>query len=357
MSVYLKLIFVGVLCLNSSPSLAQVKQPKPEADARLKGPAKPSSKVWMSGVAARVNREVITVADVWTAVGVGKLVSMNPAARKRVYEMTLRRLIFEKINDSAVAEMKFQLSEFDKRSFVEQRKESLGGEEAYREFLNEEGQTEQEFVQEFVNQYKRSYYLRSVGGAIGALSATVRPEHNIQPNPQQVRAFYKKNLETRFTVGKLARLRYLVITNRQAGSAEKAKQMVDSTRAALLTGADFATLARRVTKGTGKGVGDVVEIGGGGEDSLPVPEAVEEAAWDLPIGAISEPIKFRRGYYLVKVEQRLPERVRPFSEVQASILLELRNENIKRATIKVQRKLLKRSYIYPERYKRLLMQQ
>lgn len=61
-----------------------------------------------------------------------------------------------------------------------------------------------------------------------------------------------------------------------------------------------------------------------------VPE-FEEAAFSLPIGVVSEPVKTQFGYHLIKVEKKNESKVSPFGEVKESIKNELlqKRQNMK----------------------------
>lgn len=56
-----------------------------------------------------------------------------------------------------------------------------------------------------------------------------------------------------------------------------------------------------------------------------VPE-FEEAAFTQEIGVVGEPVKTQFGYHLIKVEEKIPEEVKDFEEVQASITQRLLQE-------------------------------
>jgi peptidyl-prolyl cis-trans isomerase C len=56
-----------------------------------------------------------------------------------------------------------------------------------------------------------------------------------------------------------------------------------------------------------------------------VPE-FEEAAFTQEIGVVGEPVKTQFGYHLIKVEEKTPEEVKDFKEVQASITQRLLQE-------------------------------
>ncbi len=84
-------------------------------------------------------------------------------------------------------------------------------------------------------------------------------------------------------------------------SDEEALAKAQDLRKQLLAGADFATLAKANSDDTGSGVngGDL----GTFKHGQMVP-AFEQAAFALPVGQVSEPVKTQFGYHLIKVDEK-----------------------------------------------------
>lgn len=60
------------------------------------------------------------------------------------------------------------------------------------------------------------------------------------------------------------------------------------------------------------------------------PKPIEQAAFGLKPGQVSMPVKTDQGYTIIKVTERQPATVRPFSEVRNQILVQLRQDNVNR---------------------------
>jgi parvulin-like peptidyl-prolyl isomerase len=102
---------------------------------------------------------------------------------------------------------------------------------------------------------------------------------------------------------------------------EEALAKSQELRKRLLAGEDFAKLAKEESDDTGSGANGG-DLGTFKRGSM-VP-AFEEAAFTLPVGEVSEPLKTQFGYHLIKVEKREAktlEQVRP--ELDARIKPEL----------------------------------
>jgi len=101
--------------------------------------------------------------------------------------------------------------------------------------------------------------------------------------------------------------------------AEAVKKKLLEERAKLVAGADFATEAKAVSEDPGskeKG-GDLGEFQPGVMDPM-----FDKAAFALKPGEISEPVRTRFGWHLIKVESVLPEENRTLAEVQSEIASE-----------------------------------
>ncbi|MGI8988850.1 MAG: peptidylprolyl isomerase, partial [Bryobacteraceae bacterium] len=101
---------------------------------------------------------------------------------------------------------------------------------------------------------------------------------------------------------------------------EEALAKARDIRQKLVAGADFAELAKTQSDDTGSGAngGDL----GFFKHGQMVPP-FEQAAFSLPIGQISEPIKTPFGYHIIKVEQK---ESKTFDEVRPEIEKKLRPE-------------------------------
>jgi parvulin-like peptidyl-prolyl isomerase len=86
-------------------------------------------------------------------------------------------------------------------------------------------------------------------------------------------------------------------------------------------------------------------------------DSVEDFAWRVKVGEISDPIRTPSGgYFILKLVKRDEERVRSFDEVKHQITAKIRQWKVRAARLKVQSQLLRDSIVTPRRYKRQLRQ-
>jgi peptidyl-prolyl cis-trans isomerase C len=112
----------------------------------------------------------------------------------------------------------------------------------------------------------------------------------------------------------------------QHRTPEEALALATQTRTKLIAGADFAATAKELSDDPSAKIN-------GGEIGWFTRERMDpsfsQGAFDIKnIGDVSEPIKSRFGYHLIRLEGRRPEDVRPFEAVQGKIMAELRKQYV-----------------------------
>jgi peptidyl-prolyl cis-trans isomerase D len=138
-----------------------------------------------------------------------------------------------------------------------------------------------------------------------------------------VAAYYEQN-KREYSKGEQARARHVLVRMaRGASDAEKtaAHDKAEALRKEIQGGKDFAEVARASSDDTGsKAQGGEL---GWNERSAWVP-AFSQAAFNLKIGAISEPVLTPFGWHIIQVEERKPAEEKPLASVShdiAAILL------------------------------------
>lgn len=137
----------------------------------------------------------------------------------------------------------------------------------------------------------------------------------IKPSEEQLKAYYEEQKE-QFSTKERRRISHILFAFTKDTSADdqalqralKAKQELKSK--------DFAALAAEVSddKLTAKKGGDL------GLFNVGVMEkAFEEAAGNLKLGEVSEPVKSAFGYHLIKVTELAPGEVKPYDAVKAEL--------------------------------------
>jgi parvulin-like peptidyl-prolyl isomerase len=119
-----------------------------------------------------------------------------------------------------------------------------------------------------------------------------------------------------------AEIRHILVPVPPEGDEAKARARGEEALAKIQAGADFAQVAREYADASrGGSPGEVMTVHRG--DLAP---EIEAAAFSLPPGGVSPPIRTGAGWNLIKVERLQAEPMAPFAEVRESIRDQLLQE-------------------------------
>lgn len=125
------------------------------------------------------------------------------------------------------------------------------------------------------------------------------------------------------------------------GDMEKALKNAQDARAAIIAGASFEETAAKCTGDAGAAKTCVLGTFGHGELS----SDIEEKAFKMAAGEISEPIKTDKGYQLIKVMEKTEPGLKPLSEVRAQVVEELSSKQGEELFAKWVQELRKHTYV------------
>jgi len=146
----------------------------------------------------------------------------------------------------------------------------------------------------------------------------------INPSQQELRKAYADNID-RYTTPEQRRASHILIALPQGASAAAERKALDEAqelRAKLLHGANFAQLARKYSA-------DTVSAAKGGDLGFVARDSLEKnfeaSLFSLKKpGDISEPVRTKFGYHLIKLTAIRPAVRKPFSQVQGEVEDQLR---------------------------------
>ena len=168
----------------------------------------------------------------------------------------------------------------------------------------------------------------------------------IQVSGSDIREYYDKHLADQFSATERVKFRLLKVDIAKTGGKEKAIAKVDDKLKRARAGEDFAEMVQKENDERMFATKDPLDMNPASFAIAPVREALEK----LQPGEVSDPISDSTGYYLVKLEQRTPGRVRPFEEqkVQDEIRTKLRLEQYGRLRQQDLGHLLANSVVKPD---------
>lgn len=254
----------------------------------------------VDGVAAVVNDEAILESDVEEQLYLLLLRAQTQPDSQFVD--TLRRQVLEQLIDDKliVAEAQRQgltVSDAEVNRAVEQqvaqKKQELGGEQAFREQLRRENTTE-ERVRE---KYRKDMRLQFLGRRL------LERQFPSKPVPQaEAEAFFKAN-PSRFPNApaevRLSVIQIPVLPDSAASAAGRAAAL--AARKRITAGEKFAKVAAEVSEdpNTARSGGDLGFFTMGSMEP-----AIEAAAFALPLGKLSDPVQTPYGWHILEVIER-----------------------------------------------------
>lgn len=131
--------------------------------------------------------------------------------------------------------------------------------------------------------------------------ASVVNPSSISVTPSEIQSYYDGH-KSEFTRPAQAQVQIVALSKAaNAADTAAAKQAALDARQRILGGADFATVAKSVSKDPGSAAqgGELGTVTKG--QTVP---AFEQAVWSLPINEVSEPVQTQFGFHIIQVEDR-----------------------------------------------------
>ncbi len=136
-------------------------------------------------------------------------------------------------------------------------------------------------------------------------------------SPEEMNKYYAANKDNYKQDAQVKARHILILADEKANPEEikKAKAKIDKIYAKAKSGQDFAKLAKKYSEGPSKTKGG--ELGWFSKGSMVKP--FEEAAFKLKKGEISEPVRTRFGFHVIKVEDTREAGQKSFDQVKSEI--------------------------------------
>ena len=138
------------------------------------------------------------------------------------------------------------------------------------------------------------------------------------PSEDELRVLYEEEID-RFKQPERRHVRHILLTvdaNADDAAVEQVRAELEVVKDRIIAGEAFEEVAKEVSRDPGSAAqgGDL----GTFEPGLMDP-AFDEAAFSLEPGQLSEPVRSRCGYHLIRVEEVEAAKIKPFDEVKAEL--------------------------------------
>jgi len=225
---------------------------------------------------------------------------LDVARRDDVRKAVLRELLNEALLEDRARELDIVATDVEVEEQIKRLKEQnkVASEEEFVKALEASNLTPDKLR----DQLKRSTTIQRVVGR--------EVNSKVDLSDDALRLAYEREKET-WAVPEKVRVAEVLI-NAGPGAEEKAREAVTLAKG----GTKFEDVVLRFSDGPTRSRGGDMGTVGKGE----LAAALDDAAFSLPSGGISDPIQTRSGWHVLKVVEKMPATYRPYSEVKAEIL-------------------------------------
>jgi peptidyl-prolyl cis-trans isomerase C len=289
-----------------TPPAEAPKAEEAKADATPKAPER------LTGPVAKVNGVEIPSAAFYEEVD--KITARGaqiPADRvARIEHNILKRMIEQELINQAIKEAQIVVPEAAVAAGFEEYKKRFQTEEQFENYLKH-GRVTKESIETRIRERE-------------ALEMLLKTKGNLDVTPEEAQAFYEKN--ERFYTDKAGiRASHILIKLAENATPEdeaKAMEKVKQAQARLKKGEAFDKVATELGEGPAASKGG--DLGFFSEGRMV--KEFEDVAFKMKVGTVSDPVKTRFGYHIIKLTDKREDRKKPFEEVKDQIVKSLENK-------------------------------
>jgi len=145
---------------------------------------------------------------------------------------------------------------------------------------------------------------------------------------KELKKYYKNNTKEFATPAKVKARHILIKSQSDASESDQkeAKEKIEAAQKRLEDGEKFAKVAKDVSEGPSSKKGGDLGFFSKGR----MVKGFEDAAFGLEPGEVSDVVKTRFGYHLIKVEDKKPASQKSFEEVKGNLKKKMKNERVKK---------------------------
>ena len=272
----------------------------------------PASAEIVSGIAATVNDDIITIYEVnrETAQLLRETEKRGPvtdAGRVQIRKAALNALIDKRLVQQKIKELNIQVSEEEVRQAIEEiKKQNNMSQDGLVAALLTQGLTFDQYKAQLREQLER---IRLMGQEVRA---------KIQVSEKEIQDYYAAN-KANYSEDETYRARHIFFRVPKNANAVQVKEAMARAANVLMearSGKDFAELARKHSDeaSAAKDAGDLGTFRKG--EMLP---EIESTVIAMKPGEVSELISTPAGFHIIKLEEKSAAKVKPLEEVKGSI--------------------------------------
>ncbi len=264
-------------------------------------------------VIVAIDSEPYTLSDVKTYARTSmkqELSSKDLSSINEVDKIILEQFITNQLITAEVTRLGIKIGEQDVDHYINMVKEkSRINDEQLVEALRREGMDLQRYRASIRSEIQKQELIKQ------------QVEGKVDITEEDVQRYYRVN-ERKFTTRPKIHLRHILLQLSERAPSEKVKATLENAntiRQRAQQGEPFTELAKKHSQGDGASDGG--DLGWLIRDDLM--KEIADAAFDVPDGQVSAPVRTSLGYHLIKVEARLRGEPIPLEKVEKQIRKEL----------------------------------
>ena len=229
---------------------------------------------------------------------------------KRIKDNILKRLIEAELVKQSVEKEGIAVSDAEVGDAFKEYKDRFKSEEQFQNYLKH-GKITEDSIKDRIREKK-------------ALEKLIEKKGNLAVTDDEAREFYDKN-QRFYREKEGVKARHVLVKLAQNAKPEDEKaalEKIKEAEKALKAGEDFAAVAEKMSEGPSAPKGGDLGFFSRGQMVKPF----EDKAFELKIGEVSEPVRTRFGYHLIKVEDKREDKQKSFDEVKPQIIESLKNK-------------------------------
>jgi peptidyl-prolyl cis-trans isomerase SurA len=295
------------------------KEQKPAVVREEKPPVvEPPARIVPTGnvvntIAAIVNEELITLAEVNREAlplirEAEKKSFLDDAARSQIKRMVVEQLIEKKLVNQKIQELKIKVGEDEIRQAIDdvRKQNNLSSQEALASAIASQGMSFDQYKIQMKDQLEK----------LKLVSMEVRSK--IQVGETEMQEYYEAN-RSKYSEEETFRARHIFIRTNEKAAPEDIKRSMTTALMVLAeakSGKDFAELAKSYSEDPAarKDGGNLGVFKKG--DMMP---ELEASILSMKPGEVSELVYTPAGFHIVKLEERIVGRMKPFEKVKVEI--------------------------------------
>ncbi len=294
---------------DTAQAPAQADAAAPSADTTA---AAPAERPRITGPVAKVNGVEIPSSVFYEELD--KITSRGaqiPADRvARIEQNILKRLIEQELINQAVKEAQVVVPDEDLKKGFEEYKQRFQSEEQFENYLKH-GRVTKESIEQRIRERR-------------ALELLLEKKGDMAVTDAEAQDFYGKN-ERFYTEKAGIRASHILIKLPENPTPEDDKKAMDKVKQAqerLKKGEAFDKVATEMSEGPAANKGGDLGFFSQGR----MVKEFEDVAFKMKVNEVSEPVKTRFGYHIIKLMERREDRKKTFEEVKEQIVKSLQNK-------------------------------